>query len=185
MMNKEEAEKVVKETIEYANQEIRKKKKRYLKIFVAVLGMIVLLVSAYLLVFVYETPVEYKNDMINVNVPEDKGLDIKINLSNYKKTKAILVKIDENTYDLYINVTQTISTKLFDDNDVTDNMLRAGNGMVVDFQSGLLQEYLPNGNPGESIMHIYYIDNLSDKTMTMDDSELINYKNKILIWTRE
>ena len=64
-------------------------------------------------------------------------------------------------------------------------MLRVGNGMVVDFQSGLLQEYLPNGNPGESIMHIYYIDNLSDKTMTMDDSELINYKNKILIWTRE
>ena len=29
------------------------------------------------------------------------------------------------------------------------------------------------------------IDNLSDKTMTMDDGELINYKNKILIWTRE
>lgn len=184
-MNKEEAEKVVKETIEYANQEIKKKKKKYLKIFVAILGIIVLLTSAYLFMFEYETPVKYSIDMVKVNVPEDKGLDIKINLPNYKKTNAILVKIDENSYDLYINVTQTISTRIFDDNDESDNMLRVGNGMVVDFQSGLLQEYLPNGNPGESIMHIYYIDNLSDKTMTMDDSELINYKNKILIWTRE
>ncbi len=185
MMNREEAEKVVKETIEYANQEIKKKKKRYLKIFVAILGIIVLLTSVYLFVFEYETPVKYSKDMVNVIVPEDKGLDIKINLPNYKETNAILVKIDENSYDLYINITQTISTRIFDDNDKSDNMLRVGNGMVVDFQSGLLQEYLPNGNPGESIMHIYYIDNLSDKTMTMDDSELINYKNKILIWTRE
>ena len=74
MMNREEAEKVVKETIEYANQEIKKKKKKYLKIFVAILGIIVLLTSVYLFVFEYETPVKYSKDMVNVIVPEDKGL---------------------------------------------------------------------------------------------------------------
>ena len=30
----------------------------------------------------------------------------------------------------------------------------------------------------ESIKHIYYIDNLSNKNMTLNDSELLNYKNK-------
>ncbi len=183
-MNKEEAEKVVKETIEYANQEIKKSKKKYLKIFFVIFGIIVLLITTYLFVFEYETPIQYSKDMVEVNIPNDKGIDVKINIPNYKKTKAVLVKVDESSYDLYINVTQTISTKIFDDNDESDNMLRAGNSIVVDFQSGLLMGYLPNGNTAENIMHIYYIDNLSNKTMTMDDSELINYKDKILIWTR-
>ena len=43
-MNKEEAEKVVKDTIEYANQEIKKSKIRYLKIFLVILGILVLLI---------------------------------------------------------------------------------------------------------------------------------------------
>lgn len=184
-MNKEEAEKVVKDTIEFADNEIKRSKKRYIKGFFIVFGILVLLILTYLLVFKYEIPLKYSKNVVEVNIPEDKGLDIKINLSNYKNTKAILVKIDENAYDLYINVTQTLATKIFEDNDKSNNLLRVGNNMIVDFQSGDLRGFIPNGNNSESIKHIYYIDNLSNKTMAMEDSELINYKNKTLIWERD
>ena len=184
-MNKEEAEKVVKDTIEYANQEIKKSKNRYLKIFLVILGILVLLIISYLLVFKYEIPVNYSNGMVEVDIPEDKGIDIKIALENYKNANAVLVKTDENTYDLYINVTQTLSTKIFKDNDKSNNLLRIGNSMIVDFQSEELRGYIPNGNNSESIKHIYYIDNLSDRNMCMNDNELINYQNKTLIWEKD
>ena len=184
MMNKGEAEKVVKDTIEYANQEIKKIKTRYLKKFLITFGIVMLLITTYLLIFKYEIPVKYSNSIVEVNIPEDKGIDIKIGLDNYKSANAILVKIDENTYDLYINITQTISTKIFKDNDKSNNMLRVGNNMVVDFQTEKLRGYIPNGNDDESIKHIYYIDNLSNKTLLMSDSELLNYKNKTLIWEK-
>ena len=184
-MNKEEAEKVVKETIEYANTEIEKSKKRYIKKFFIIIGIVLLLILAYLVVFKYEMPLKYSKEMVEVTIPEDQGIDIKINLSNYKNAKALLVKTDENTYDLYINITQTLATKIFDESDKSDNLLRLGNGMIVDFQSASLRGFIPNGNNAESIKHIYYIDNLSTKIMNMSDNELINYSNKTLIWERE
>ena len=58
MMNKEEAEKVVKETIEYANTEIEKSKKRYIKKFFIIIGIVLLLILAYLAVFKYEMPLK-------------------------------------------------------------------------------------------------------------------------------
>lgn len=184
-MSKENDEKVVQDIIEYANHEIKKSKKKYLIITLSILGVIAIFLSAYLLVFEFEVPVAYVEDMIEVNVPVDKGLDVKINLSNYKNAKAVLVKTDEDSYDLYICITQTLFTKLFDDSDYSDNMLRVGNRLVVDFQSGLLRGHMPSGYSSEDIMHVYYIDNLTNEMMVKNDDELANYENKTLIWTRD
>lgn len=184
-MNKDEAEKVVKDTIEYANQEIKKSKVRYLKNCLIVFGILVLIIITYLIVFKWEIPVKYSNSIVEVNIPEDKGIDVKIGLKNYKNANAVLVKIDENSYDLYVNVTQTLATKIFNDTDKSNNLLRVGNNIVVDFQSERLRGYIPNGNNAENIKHIYYIDDLSNKNMTLNDSELLNYKNKTLIWEKE
>ena len=96
-----------------------------------------------------------------------------------------MIKNNDNTYDLYINVTQTLSTIIFDDKDKTNNLLRAGNRMIVDFQSERLRGFLPDGSDTEDIQHIYYIDNSFDKIANMDNSELINIQNKILIWERD
>lgn len=184
IMNKDEVDKVVKDTIEYANQEIKKTKIMYLKNFLILVGILVLIITLYLLTFRYEIPVEYSKEIVEVDIPEDKGIDIKIKLNNYKKTRAILIKNEEDTYDLYINVTQTILTKIIEDNNKSNNLLRVGNNMIVDFQSGELRGYIPNENNSESIKRIYYIDNLSNKIMCMEDSEFINYEDKILIWER-
>ena len=184
-MNKEEVENIIKETIQYANEEIKKSKKKTLKILLIILIVIFLLVMSIALIFKYEIPVKYNKDIVDISIPTDKGIDIKINLNNYKNTNAVLVKVDENNYDLYMNITQTLATKIFKDNDKSNNLLRVGNSMIVDFQSGKLQEYIPNGNNEEVIQHIYYIDNLSKKIKTMDDNELIKYENKVLIWEND
>ena len=53
--------------------------------------------------------------------------------------RSVLVKTSENTYDLYINVTTTLSNKIFNDNDKSDNFLRVGNGIIVDFESAAIE----------------------------------------------
>lgn len=183
-MNKNDAEKIIKDTIEYANEEIKKSKRKYLKLSLIVFGILIFLIGLYLGIFKYEIPVKYSDKLINVKVPEDSGLDIYINLENYKRMKAVLVKTSNNTYDLYINVTSTLSNKMFNDNDKSDNFLRVGNGIILDFQSGELNGYIPNGYRSDAIKNIYYIDNLSNRINSMDDNDLINYKDKVLVWSR-
>lgn len=183
-MNKNEAEKVIKDTIEYANKEIERNKKKYLKRIFVVVGFILFLLILFLMLFKYEIPVKYNNKLIDVKMPIDGGLDIYVNKDNYKRVNAVLVKTDENIYDLYINVTYTLSNIIFKDNDKSNNFLRVGNGIIVDFESGELNGYIPNGNKADSIKHIYYVNNLSNKVSSMDDNSLINYKDKILVWSR-
>lgn len=184
-MSRETDEKVVKEIIEYANGEITKSKKKHIKIIISILVSLVLLATAFFFVFVFEIPVPYSEDMLDAQIAVDTCLDIKINLPNYKTAKSVLVKVDDNSYDLYINVTQTLATKIIEDNDKSNNMITVGNRMVGDFQSESIHGYLPDGYDTENIKNIYYIDNLSKKNMTLDDSELIAYENKILVWTRQ
>lgn len=184
-MDENEAEKIIKNTIEYANDEIKKNKIKYFKIFLIIFSILIILLLTFLLIFEYEFPVEYNQNLVDISIPDDQGIDVKINLSNYKNTNAILVKIDENNYDLYICVTQTLSTKIFNNNDKSNHLLRVGNSMIVDFKSGKLRQYIPDGNTSDTIKHIYYIDNLSSKISTMNDNKLINYTNKILVWDRK
>jgi len=183
-MNKSETEKVLKETIQYANDEIKKNKKRYLKITIISISTIALFLIGYLLIFKFEIPIKYNKEIVDVSIEEDTSLRIEINLSNYKNGNAILVKTDDESYDLYINITQTLATKIFSDSDKSNNAIVVGNNMIVDFQAEALREYIPNGNSTEAIKNIYYINNLSNKIATMTDEELINYKDKILIWQR-
>lgn len=175
-MSKEKDEAAVKEIIEYANNEITKSKRKHLTILLSELASIVLLSTTFFFVFMYEMPVSYSEELIEVNIPVDTGLDIKVNLPNYKTARAFLAQADENTYDLYINVSQTLATKIFNDKDKSDNFLRVGNNIVVDYQSGLLMGSLPSGYNDESIMNIYYIDRFSAKNITTN--------NGILVWTR-
>lgn len=183
-MNKNEAEKIIKDTIEYANEEIKRSKKKYLKLSLIIFGILIFLIVLYFGIFKYEMSIKYNDKLINVKIPEDTGLDIYVNLENYKRVKAVLVKTSENTYDLYINVTSTLSNEMFNDNDKSDNFLRVGNGIILDFQSGELRGYIPNGYRSDAIKNIYYIDNLSNRINSMDDNELINYKDKVLVWSR-
>jgi len=154
-------------------------------ILISLIAGVALIATAVFFAFAFEMPVPYTEGMIEAEIPVDEGLDISINLPNYKNAKAILVNVDENSYDLYICVNQTLATKIWRDSDNANNLLRVGNGIVVDYQSESLCGYLPNGSKAENIANVYYVDNLSKDMMKMDNAELIEYENKVLVWTRQ
>ncbi len=184
-MKENESERIIKDTIEYANNEIKKNKKKNLFILFGIVCLLFLVIAVYGLVFNFETSVAYFDDIVNVEIPEDKGIDIKINLPNYKNSNAILVKIDEENYDLYINITQTLATKIFKDDDTSNNMMRVGNGMIVDFQSEHFLGYIPNGKNHTVIKNIYYIKDYNKEIATSSDEELFKINDKQLIWTNK
>ena len=111
-MNKSEAEYVIKDTIEYASKEIEKSKKKARNgIIITICSFLFIIVAAYLFGGM-EMPVKYTENIVSVTIPEDKGLDISVNLKNYKSAKCVLVNQSNDTYDLYIGITQTFYTKM-------------------------------------------------------------------------
>ena len=174
-MSKETDEKVVKEIIEYANNEIKKSKKKHLIIFMSALASVILLSAAFFFVFMHEMPVSYSEDLFDVGISVDKSLIVKVN-QPYKNAKVMLVQVDENTYDLYFNVSRTLSTKIINDNDKSNDFLKVVNLMVIDYQSGeiltlwsLVPEDLSN------IRNIYYTENFFNENIVNHDG--------ILVWT--
>ena len=174
-MSKDTDEKVVKEIVEYANNEIKKSKKKHLMILILVLASIILLSTALFFMFTYERSVSYSEDLFDVGISVDKFLIIKVN-QPYKNAKAMLVQVDENTYDLFINVSRTLSTKILNDNDKSNDFLKVVNLMVIDYQSGeiltlwsLVPEDLSN------IRNIYYAENFTNENIMNNDG--------ILVWT--
>ncbi len=183
-MEKHESEQVIREVIEYANKEIQKsrRKSRYLMGSI-LLGVLVLL--SYRILVYGEIPVAYREGIVTVEIPADKGLDIYVNLDNYKNVNAVLMKTGENTYDLCIGIMQTCATKVWKDPDPAGNLLRVGNGLIYDFQSERLLGFLPEGNQEDAIRRIYYLDNLAEEAVLMTDQEFLAYEGKTLIWERE
>ena len=72
-MSKENDEKVVKEIIEYANNEIKKSKKKFTTILISVIAGIALIATAIFFAFAIEMPVPYTEGMVEVEIPEDEG----------------------------------------------------------------------------------------------------------------
>ena len=179
-MDKNEAEKVIRETIEYANNEIAKNKKKTRRGVIITFCSLIAVIIAYLAVFKLEMPVKYRDNIVSVNVSDDSGLDINVNLKNYKSANGILVENSEGNYDLYLGLTQTLYTKMSDGD---TNLVRAGNGIIVDYNSDKVIQFIPGEINEENIKNIYYVDDLNEKVMCMENSELINYE-KTLVWTR-
>ena len=179
---KDEVEEVLKETINYSNQKIKKVKIGILKKIIIIIVLIVIMLVLYYFVFEKETIVKYSNNLISVKNPIDGGIDLLVLLDNYSNGNAMLVNNLENNYDVYINITQTISTKMFKDNDKSNNLIRIENNLCVDFQTEKIKFHIPGEYNTVKINKIYYIEDDITKLVFMDASELKNYSNKVLIF---
>lgn len=181
-MDKEDMEQTLKNTIEYSNEEIKKNKRKYLRIIVGIFIALIILILTYMFALKFEMPVHYKEDMLDISIPVDEGIDIYISLPNYKEARAVLVKMGQDDYDLYINITQTLMTKITSDDNAVNNLLRVGHYAIADYQS---HKHIPNEVNANSITRIYYINKLLKEDETMNTDELIHYKDKTLIWERD
>ncbi len=184
-MDKNESEQIIREVIEYTNREIQKSKRRSRRLVACVLLGVLALLLCYQVVFHYEFPVPYQDGLINVVTPVDEGLDIHVELKNYKAASALLVQTSDTTYDLYMGVSQTPATMLIKDFDPHNNFLRASNGILLDHQSERFQGAIPGEHKEDAIMRIYYLDDFTVEVATMTDQELMEYEGKTLIWERD
>ena len=161
ILNEENKDEILKETIEFSSNEIKKSKSKYLRIITVLVAVFILIISTYYLV--------------------DSGLDIHIKDINYKNGNAVLVKTSENNYDIYINVTQTISSKIIPDLETDDNFIRLGGEICVDYQSNTVRFYIPENSV---INNVYYIEKRLSEFDTLDDKQLMNFVDRKLVWSR-
>lgn len=178
-MNKEEMEQTLKNTIQYSTEEIKKTKRKYIRIGFVLFGTLLILFVMYQFALNLEMPVKYKEGLINVTIPVDEGIDIYVGLPNYTRTSSVLIKTDEDNYELYINVTQTLMTKLVKDHGILGNFLRVSDTIIKDYQSSDVTS-IENG--ADCIKRIYYVNQKLDEK-NVDKNKLM-HADKVLIWER-
>jgi len=181
ILNEENKDEILKETIEFSSNEIKKSKSKYLRIITVLVAVFILIISTYYLGFIQEHVVKYSDEIIEVIEPVDSGLDIHIKDINYKNGNAVLVKTSENNYDIYINVTQTISSKIIPDLETDDNFIILGGEICVDYQSNTVRFYIPENSV---INNVYYIEKRLSEFDTLDDKQLMNFVDRKLVWSR-
>lgn len=181
-LTEEKKNDVLKETIEFTSKEIKKTRKTYLRSLSAIIIVLVVFIAVYYFGFIKESVVKYDKQLIEVVVPIDGGLDIHVNLANYKNGNAVLVKTSNQNYDIYINVTQTLSSKIFSNNDTKDNFIRYGNNICFDFKTSRVRFYAPTN---AVINSIYYVEKEINSFIYLTDSELVNLDEKTLIWEND
>lgn len=102
--------------------------------------------------FFIETPVAYDHAAVYARVPEDGGVDVHIDIP-YSKTYAELVSNDDGTEDVYLTAVCDNMTRLRGDDDLTDNLVRFGNSIIVSYNDETLHGHVES----EDIAHIYYV----------------------------
>ena len=164
-----------------------KKKMTRKNLFIAVLGFVLsacLLVGVGYALFVPEFVVPYSEDLLYAHIPSDQGIDVKININNYKQVQTWSVTDEASgKTDVYLTVTQTLFTKLYTPEDKSDYLWRTNNDGCVDFHSGVYHPY-SFGATDEDVQNIYYLEMPPEDVLTMTDGISFEGYNTYLIWTR-
>ena len=162
------------------------KKSNLKKTVISVVLCLTLIFSVGYIMFVPETTQKYTDDLVNVKIPIDSGIDAHINLPNYKRITWFTVYNENNEIDVYMTVKHTLFTKLFKDSDKSDNFWRTNGFVCVSYQDGG-SDYI---HPDNRVKNIYYVDGditkaeiiLSDPDES-NDSQLKDYCH--LVWTAD
>ncbi len=133
----------------------RKLKIRNLKkvIISVVLCLVIIAGSAYALL-VPEFSVNYTEDLLTANTPVDGGLNVWVNLPNYKGMDWLFYYNENHEIDIYLSVKQNLLTKLFKDPDTSDHLFRTNGYTCASYQDGKFD----NIHPMCTVKNIYYVD---------------------------
>lgn len=162
------------------------KKKNLVKIIVSVVLCVAVIVSAGYFVFVREFYVPYSEGILEYKIPVDGGIDIWVNLDNYKRLEYDAFYSENNTIDIYITVKQTVFTKMFKDPDMSDHLWRTNGFVCMSFQDETT-DYI---HPDCKVTNIYYTDlpiynikHIWGDDDSKNDIEIENARH--LIWSAE
>ncbi len=162
------------------------KRRNIKKVAISVVLCLAVILSATYALFVPEYEVSYEKGMLEANIPEDGGIDVWVNLPNYKRLDFDAQYNENDEIDIYLHAKQTIFTKMFKDSDTSDNLWRTNGFICVSFHDGGTG-YI---HPDNTVKNIYYIDIDIDemKNILGDDdkaNDSIVQNAKHLIWSAE
>lgn len=158
------------------------KKRNIIKIVVSVVLCLAVIASAAYVLFVPEYVVPYSENLMEAKVPVDEGVDVYVNLDNYKQVRCWDIRDDEGYTDIYLTVMETNFTRLFKDTDKSDNFWRIGNSNQFSWcaQSG---RTWPVSGENPKLRNIYYLVMHPDEVLHMTGEISFEDYETHLIWT--
>ena len=157
------------------------KKRNIVKVAVSVVLCLAVIASAAYILFVPEYVVPYSENLMEAKIPVDEGVDVYVNLDNYKQVRCWDMRDDEGYTDIYLTVMETNFTRLFKDKDKSDNFWRIGNSNQVGWcaQSG---RTWPVSGENPKLRNIYYLVMHPDEVLHMTDEISFEDYDTYLIW---
>jgi len=106
--------------------------------------------------------VDEEADLASVNAPEDGGLDIKINVGNYKNAYATYTMDENGKAIVYFTVEQNLLSACMTDEDSGDKIIRIANNICVSYHNANdeLQFHLPEN---AEVTEVYYVQAKQDE----------------------
>lgn len=157
-------------------------KKSMLKIVISVILCLLIVFSGYYILFVPEYVVPYKQGLVEANVPVDEGVDVWVKADNYLRVQTYDILNENGETDIYLTVMQNNFSKLFPDDDTTDNLWRTSGTSAVCYHSG---HYYPLSGENPQVKNIYYLEMDPDDVLYMVDEISFDKYNPVLIWSAE
>ena len=158
------------------------KKRNIIKIVVSVALCLAIVACASYVLFVPEYVVPYSEDLLEAKIPVDEGVDVWVNLDNYSYVQSWDLRDEEGDTNIYLTVMETNFTRLFEDNDKSDNFWRIGKTATMGWcaHSGRTS---PVSGENPKVKNIYYLVMHPDEVLHMVDEISFEDYEKHLIWT--
>lgn len=182
MNNNENTEKVIREAIEFANNEIKKAKKNTVKSIFIIFAVLAFLSAAYFAVFEFDRPLPYSEELVRTRLLGENVIEIVIQSEEYKDVGAFVSYTAPAEGDIYVYSTQSLASKLFKDPDKVKICFATGIGVTFYYENGEPQVMAGNYVTPGYMQHVYYYTKKYDPDNKPTKKEL--EENRILVWSR-
>lgn len=155
-MNFDEMENDVDEKAAFQNFNRKMMKSNTKKVILATVAVVAVIVMVCVGMYVPTKTVKWGEDLFTVTTPEDGGLDIGINVRDYKNAYATYTLDENGDATIYLTVEQNLLSAFVTKCDETEKIIRIGNNICVSYHNAdnELQFYLPENT---RVKEIYYV----------------------------
>ena len=132
------------------------KKRNLKKIVISTMVTVLTIALLAVLVWVPEFPVTYSEGLISPRVPVDGGLDLHIDLPNFKNAYAVQHRNEDGTEDIYMTVVRNVATMVIPNRDESVDFVRVGNNLCVCYKN-VKDNLLFQLEDDSLVRNIYYV----------------------------
>ncbi len=154
--NFDEMETDVDEKAAFQNFNKKMMKSNVKKIIIATVAAVAVIAMACVGMYVPTKTVKWSDNLVTVSMPEDGGLDIRINTRDYKNAYATYALDENGDAAVYLMVEQNVLSAFVTKCDESENIVRIANDICVSYHNAdnELQFYLPENT---TVKEIYYV----------------------------